>query len=65
MKDLVAMPIVRRLMWFGHVVRRDEAEVLGKTQLFEVPVLKTNWTTEVVHRPLPGLPCVTPGYLIE
>ena len=27
----------RRLEWFVHVVRRDEAEGLGKTQLIEVP----------------------------
>ena len=27
----------RRLGWFGHVVSRDKAEILGKTQLIEVP----------------------------
>ena len=28
---------VRRLGWFGHVVRREETEILGKTQHVVVP----------------------------
>ena len=44
-RELGAVLRGRRLGWFGHVVRRDEAEILGKTQLIEVPG----------HRP-PGRP---------
>ena len=28
---------VRRLGWFGHVVRREETEILGKTQCVVAP----------------------------
>ena len=28
---------VRRLEWFGHVVRREETEILGKTQQVVAP----------------------------
>ena len=37
MRELGAVLRGRRLGWFGHVVKRDEAEILGETQLIEVP----------------------------
>ena len=36
MRELGAVLRGGRLGWFGHVVMRDEAEILGKTQLIEV-----------------------------
>ena len=36
-KEFGAVLRGRRLGWFGHVVRRDEAEILGKTQLIGLP----------------------------
>ena len=36
-RELGAVLRGRRLGWFGHVERRDETKVLGKTQLIEVP----------------------------
>ena len=37
MGELGAVLRGRRLGWFRHVVRRDELEILGKTQLIELP----------------------------
>ena len=34
-RELGAVLLGRRLGWFGHVVRRDEAKILGKTQLMK------------------------------
>ena len=36
-RELVDVLRVRRLGWFGHVVRREETEILGKTQHVVVP----------------------------
>ena len=35
-KELGAVLRGRSLGWFGHGVRRDEAKILGKTQLIDV-----------------------------
>ena len=35
-EGLGAVLRVRRLGWFVHVVIRDDTEILGKTQLFQV-----------------------------
>lgn len=37
MKELGEVLRLRRLRWFGHVVRRDETEILRKSRIFEVP----------------------------
>ena len=37
MKELGDVLWVRRLGWFGHVVRREETEILGKTQHVVAP----------------------------
>ena len=37
MRELGDVLRVRRLGWFGHVVRREETEILGKTQHVVVP----------------------------
>ena len=36
-RELGALLRGRRRRWFGHVVRRDEAEILGKTHHIEEP----------------------------
>ena len=36
-KELGAVLRGRKLGWFGYVVRRNKAEILGKTPLIEVP----------------------------
>ena len=37
MRELGDVLRVRRLGWFGHVVRREETEIFGKTQHVVVP----------------------------
>ena len=37
MRELGDVLRVRRLGWFGHVVRREETEILGKTQHVVAP----------------------------
>ena len=37
MRELGDVLRVRRLGWFGHVVRREEMEILGKTQHVVAP----------------------------
>ena len=37
MRELGDVLRVRRLEWFGHVVRREEAKILGKTQHVVAP----------------------------
>lgn len=37
MRELGVLMRLRRLRWFGHMERRDETEILWKTQRSEVP----------------------------